>query len=301
MQTPAVQTPVTHWVKANGLRFRCLEWPAAPSLPGGGPPADAPVALLLHGLTSCAETWSLVAPALAETFRVLAPDLRGHGDTDKPGHGYDFPTINRDLTELLDGLGVRRAHVVGHSWGSNLAVSLAGHAPERVARLALLDGGFVRPNRREHMSPEQLEQMLAPLEIYASQESYMTEVRRNFPGVWTPALETIALSSIYDNPDGSVREKLDRENQKHILQNMFTSPPEPRLAAVACPMILLPAETNHPDAAERMAMKRAGLQRTLELVPHAAVQWVPDSPHDVQLHRPDMVAATLHAFFTAAG
>ena len=98
-----------------------------------------------------------------------------------------------------------------------------------------------------------------------------------------------------------MREKLDRENQKHILQNMFTSPPEPRLAAVACPMILLPAETNHPDAAERMAMKRAGLQRTLELVPHAAVQWVPDSPHDVQLHRPDMVAATLHAFFTAAG
>ena len=162
MQTPVVQTPVTHWVKANGLRFRCLEWPAAPSLPGGGPPADALVALLLHGLTSCAETWSLVAPALAETFRVLAPDLRGHGDTDKPGHGYDFPTINRDLTELLDGLGVRRAHVVGHSWGSNLAVSLAGHAPERVARLALLDGGFVRPNRREHMSPEQLEQMLAP-------------------------------------------------------------------------------------------------------------------------------------------
>ena len=103
--------PKSIYVTANGLRMRCLEWVRADH-PGNQ--GDRPTVLLLHGLTSCAETWSLVAPALAEGMRVLAPDLRGHGETDKPDGGYDYQSICRDLVGLLDGLGVEQAAVAGH-------------------------------------------------------------------------------------------------------------------------------------------------------------------------------------------
>ena len=199
--------PVKRFVSTNGIRMKVLMWPS--------PASGATPVVLLHGLTSCAETWSLVAPALAADRPVFALDLRGHGETDKPDGGYDPDTAVADVAGALDALGLESCCLAGHSWGCGLGVRLAAGDPRRVRRLALVDGGF--GNRRPSggsdggaPTPEWLEQMLAPIEVYRTLDTYFAEVRRSLNGHWSAEIEAIALASIYRNADGSVRECLSR-------------------------------------------------------------------------------------------
>lgn len=288
---PAGAIPAVHHLRANGLVHRCLEWK--------GPPSGGSTVLLLHGLTSCSETWAFVAPALAGEARVLALDLRGHGDTDKPDHGYDFPSVRADITGVMDRLDVDTATVVGHSWGASIAAMVAGQMPERFDRVALVDGGFIGPPRPAPMSEAELDRMLAPAHIYATVDTYLEEVRRHFPGEWTPQMEAIALASIYRNDDGTVREKLDREHQKLIVQGMFGRAREEDYAAIRCPVLMVAAASSDPAAAERMASKRARVERTQQVVPGVRVRWVQDTAHDIQLHRPGVLVEELAEFVGA--
>ena len=101
----------------------------------------APVALL-HGSgpgVSAWANWRLVIPHLAENFRVIAPDIVGFGFTDRPDDiRYDMETWLRHALDFLDAMEIEQAHVIGNSFGGSLAVALAVHAPERVARLVLM-------------------------------------------------------------------------------------------------------------------------------------------------------------------
>jgi len=98
--------------------------------------------LLLHGsgpgVTAWAN-WRLSIPALAERFRVIAPDIVGFGFTERPaGVTYDLSTWTDHAIGVMDALGIEQAHVVGNSFGGSLAMSLAIHHPERVNRLVLM-------------------------------------------------------------------------------------------------------------------------------------------------------------------
>jgi pimeloyl-ACP methyl ester carboxylesterase len=107
----------------------------------GGP--GRPV-LLLHGFPDRAAMWRHQVPALAAAgYRVIAPDLRGFGDSSRPEgpEAYRMPLVRGDLLALLDRLGVERAAVVGHDWGAAAAWTLALTAPDRVERLAVLSVG----------------------------------------------------------------------------------------------------------------------------------------------------------------
>lgn len=280
-------SPLHHIVPANGINMHVLEWP--------GPRPDAPVALLLHGLTSCAETWSLVAPELSQDLRVLALDLRGHGETDKPDHGYEPHSLVADVVGAMDHLEISEVAVAGHSWGCGVSLGLAADYPGRVRRLALLDGGYARPPRAEEPTPEQLEAMLAPPEIYRTVDTYFAEVRRTLNDHWSPEIERIALASIYHNPDGSVREKLSREHQKLILSGNRGSNEE-RFGRVQCPTLLLPAD-NLRMPPDRREAKRAMVQGTAKLLQEARLAWVDDAVHDIQLLRPKVVIRELRLWF----
>lgn len=96
--------------------------------------------VLLHGIPQSSHEWRYVMPQLAERYRVIAPDLRGLGDSSRPPGGYDKKTIARDIWSLVhDHLGIRRFHLVGHDWGGPVAFSLAAQHPEAVRSLAILD------------------------------------------------------------------------------------------------------------------------------------------------------------------
>lgn len=100
---------------------------------------NAPVAVLLHGWPQTSACWQHVTPLLTNTHRVIAPDLRGYGLSDKPTSGYSKKRMAADIIELLDALGIDRAHIVGHDRGARVAHRLALDAPERVNTLTVLD------------------------------------------------------------------------------------------------------------------------------------------------------------------
>jgi 3-oxoadipate enol-lactonase len=116
--------------------------------------AGAPPLVLLHGLGDGAGDWDGVAPAFARHWRVYAPDLRGHGRSDRPGE-YSVELMAADVLGFLDALGLDRVDLIGHSMGGLVGYLLAGDHPRRVGRLILEDVAALRP--RERGAPERPE------------------------------------------------------------------------------------------------------------------------------------------------
>lgn len=104
-------------------------------------PDDAPVLLLLHGLAGSAVTWERTAPFLVPRFRVVAPDLLGHGGSAKPRGEYSLGAHANLLRDLLVALGHERATLVGHSFGGGVAMQFAYQFPTRCERLVLVSSG----------------------------------------------------------------------------------------------------------------------------------------------------------------
>jgi pimeloyl-ACP methyl ester carboxylesterase len=103
-----------------------------------------PAVLLLHGFPDSSALWRhQIEALLAAGFRVVAPDLRGFGDSDKPQEveGYRLGLVAREVTQVLDSLELGRVHVVGHDWGAAVAWILAAFFPDRVDRLVALSVG----------------------------------------------------------------------------------------------------------------------------------------------------------------
>lgn len=128
-------SPRTHRVRGMGLDLNVLEWTES---------GARGTCVLLHGFQDVAWSWDHVAPALASLgYRVLAPDLRGFGDSGRVHESgyYYFPDYVFDLTELVDAMSPTESiALVGHSMGGNVATMFAGLHAERVRKLALLEG-----------------------------------------------------------------------------------------------------------------------------------------------------------------
>jgi pimeloyl-ACP methyl ester carboxylesterase len=120
---------------------------------GSGPPV-----VLLHGWPQTWYEWRHIIPALAQRYTVIAPDLRGLGDSSRPLQGYDKQTLARDIWRLVnDKLGHDRFFLAGHDWGGPVAFALATQQPQAVRRLAIIDvvipgdgGDFSQGGRRWH-------------------------------------------------------------------------------------------------------------------------------------------------------
>ncbi|MFN7135449.1 MAG: alpha/beta fold hydrolase, partial [Myxococcales bacterium] len=125
--------PIERSVVANGLKHHVLEWDG-----GGGT-----TLLCLHGFLDLSWGFAPIAPALARAgYHVVAPDLRGHGDTERIGAGgyYHFMDYVFDVAELAPALARERLVLVGHSMGGAISALYAGAFPDRVHRLVVMEG-----------------------------------------------------------------------------------------------------------------------------------------------------------------
>jgi len=104
-----------------------------------------PALLLLHGIGDSSATWAKQLPLLAERFTVLAPDLLGHGASDRPRADYSVPAYACGMRDLMALLDIDRATVIGHSLGGGIAMQMAYQFPELVERLVLVAPGGVGP------------------------------------------------------------------------------------------------------------------------------------------------------------
>ena len=111
-----------------------------------GDPGKPPL-LLIHGMSDTSRSWHLLCPYLASRFRLIIPDLRGHGDSSKPDiRMYPVSLYASDMAALLDSLGIPRAHVMGHSLGSLIVQALAMNYPEKVDKAILESSAIQRPS-----------------------------------------------------------------------------------------------------------------------------------------------------------
>ena len=95
--------------------------------------------VLLHGWPETWYEWHLVMPALAKNYTVIAPDLRGLGDSSKPPTGYDGKTVAEDIHQLVTQLGFKTIFLVGHDIGTQVAYSYTAAHPTEVKRLAVME------------------------------------------------------------------------------------------------------------------------------------------------------------------
>lgn len=158
--------------------------------------AGEPV-VLLHGWPQTWYGWRHVIPLLSARHRVIAPDLRGLGDSSRPLDGYDSRTLGADVGELvMQHLGIPRFHLVGHDWGGPTAFALACQQPDAVRTLAIVDvtvpgigpdlsQGGKRWHHAFHMTPDLPERL-----IEGRERDYLAWFYREFswqPGAIGPA------------------------------------------------------------------------------------------------------------------
>lgn len=107
---------------------------------------EGEVLLLIHGMAGSSESWGPVFARLAESYRVVAPDLLGHGLSAKPRTDYSLGAFAAGLRDLLDELGIRAATVIGHSLGGGVAMQFMYQHPEYCQRLVLISSGGLGPD-----------------------------------------------------------------------------------------------------------------------------------------------------------
>ncbi len=120
--------------------------------------------LLLHGFTGCGDDWQHVFAKPIEGYRVIAPDLRGHGRSTNPGGTFLFKDVARDIFALLDSIGIGRVKAVGMSAGANALLHLATQQPARITSMIHVSGtprfpeqarAIMRTMTEEGRSPEE--------------------------------------------------------------------------------------------------------------------------------------------------
>lgn len=118
---------------------------------------EGPLLVLLHGFPEFWYSWRHQIPVLAaQGYRVVAPDLRGYNETEKPKSGYDIPTLLRDIAGLITALDEEQAIIVGHDWGGVLAWQFAIDYPQMTTRLIVLNAPHPAAMLREMRTPDQL-------------------------------------------------------------------------------------------------------------------------------------------------
>ncbi len=173
----------------------------------------------IHGLTANHTCWYPMADALTPECRLIAYDLRGRGDSEKPPTGYSIAEHTRDLLGLLDHFGLRRVIILGHSLGAHIGVFFASHHPARVEKLVLFNGGLdVRAEVLDSLAPA-----INRLGVeFPSLEDFL-EMLKGFPmfaGRWNDHLTRYFTYDVEPGPNGGVRSKVSRPAIEEEIANL---------------------------------------------------------------------------------
>jgi pimeloyl-ACP methyl ester carboxylesterase len=194
-----VTAPTSHLLDVNGLKLRYLEW---------GDPAATPV-VLLHGLRSYAHTWDPIAEALSDSYRLVAPDLRGRGESDwDPQQDYYPDRYVADLEALVTHLDLARFALVGHSLGGTVTYAYAAAHPDQVAAAVVEDIG---PGSSTDTAGADrvLHELSSTPTSFDSLADVYAYWRRLRPGVTDEALASRVENTVRPGPDGRWEWRLD--------------------------------------------------------------------------------------------
>ena len=290
-------------IRANELEHHVLEWvPRSPSASAG--PFAARTVVLVHGFMDAGGTWDLVAPALAaQGLRVLAPDMRGFGDGARAPKGsyYHFVDYVFDLADLVDALAPGEPiALVGHSMGGTIATLFAGTFPERVARLAVIEG-VGPPDNPFEVGPIRMrgwiEQVRASRARGHSQPTFSPDdaLRRlaaNHQGVAEEVLAHRLPHLAADAGAGRVAWHFDPLHRTTAPMPFFANLLIEFIKKVTCPVLFVsggPKGYHPPDEAQRLAA-----------FAHLHRAELPEAGHMVHWTQPEALAPLLIEHFRVA-
>ena len=222
--------PEESWADVGELRTRYLDW--------GG---DGLPVLALHGLASSGHWYERVAARLSPSYRIIAPDQRGHGRTTQAPSGYDWETLARDMVGLVDHLGLDQVAVLGHSWGGHVATNVAARFPQRVSRLVLIDGGFQNGRLLPNATEESFRTRFGPRDVTGNREEFLDRLRIQLAECWGEDLERIVQTMVYADENGQIRDILHPDHHAQVLTAMWSEPPSEIIPQISCPILIVPA------------------------------------------------------------
>ena len=252
---------------------------------------SGPVMVLVHGLASRAAQWEAVMSDLGEHFRVIAPDLLGHGESAKPRGDYSLGAQACSIRDLLAGLGHDRATLVGHSLGGGIAMQFAYQFPERIERLALLNAGGLGQEVSPFLRAATLPGSELVLPLIAG--SWVRKAARTVDGLFGKAHVTVpeglrealvGFGSLGDGPTRSAfvhtaRSVIDIRGQRvDGRDRLFLAKDLPLLVVWGKKDAIIPVEHGQAVAA---------------MLPHARLEVFDQSGHFPHLTEPARLAAVL--------
>ena len=273
-------------VDANGLRHHVVE-------AHGGARGDL---VLLHGYLDLAHSFDAVIEALAgRGFHVVAPDFRGHGDTDRVPRGAYYHSLDyvADLDALADALGIARAHVIAHSMGGSVATRWAAARPERVASLALLEG-VGPPAMPADVTPDRTTAWLDWLRkargrtprVMATRDEVVARMRLSHPMVQRDVLERAAIVATR-GVEGGYAFRFDPLHQTTSPTRFDAEAFEASVARVRCPVLMV-------DGGDLTLFEE--LHERARRYPGARFAAVEGAGHMMHWTAPDLLVAALMAF-----
>lgn len=278
---------VERFVTANHLRHHVVERPRE----------GAPTVVLLHGYLDHARSFARVIDALGDAgYAVVAPDLRGHGDTDPtpPGSYYHFCDYLADVDALLDALKLDAVYLVGHSMGGGVASRYAGARPSRVRALAVLEG-LGPPAMAAEIAVDRtvgwLDQLVkmrgrSPRKM-ATLDEVAARMRVSHPELPTETLRAVAEDAVRPHPDGGWVFRFDPLHQTMSPMRFDAEAAEAFLPCIACPVLLV-------DGGAMTAWP--GLDARAQRYPNARHVELPGAGHMMHWTQPDALSRALVTF-----
>jgi len=249
------------YTQTNGISLHYLD------LPG-----EEPTIILLHGLSANAHFFDGLAASRLPN-RLLAVDLRGRGQSDKPETGYSMADHAADIVGLMDNLGLDQVILAGHSFGGLLTCYLAANFPERISKCIVMDSGFLHPSVKEIIKPslDRLGQRIP------SWESYRDAVKGAafWQGYWDTAVENYYRADVQTNKDGSVQARSRPELIEEAVDKALAEPWASIFSQVQQPAIMLHAlgPFGGPGAMPVLPAEQA--EETVHALPHCQYKAVP--------------------------
>ena len=232
--------------------------------------------IMLHGLADSWFSFSRVLPALAATYHIYALDLRGHGDSDRPAHGYSMADFAADVLAFMDAMELPSATLVGHSMGSFIAQQVALAAPKRVARLVLL-GSAANGRSKDLLEFQQVVDTLDdPVPEEIAREFQISTIYRPLPDDF---LNQVVAESL----------KLPAYVWRAALAGCLAIDSTADLGRIKAPTLLLRGDHDAIFPRDAQAALVAGLE-------DAVLRVYPETGHAIHWERPEQVIDHLHTF-----
>ena len=279
--------PESCFYTSHGLRLHYADWGNA----------EAPPLLLVHGGRDHCRSWDVIARALQSHFHVVAPDMRGHGDSDwTKGGSYALTEYVYDLSRLVRTIGAGKVTLIGHSMGGMVSLVYAGTFPEQVERLVVLDGVTVLPDATTRPAHERITRWIGQLDKlhdreprrYATIEEAAAQMRAHNTRLPPELAHHLATHGVRRNDDNTFSWKFDPYQRAAAPHRLSPEDHVSLWGRIACPTLLMAAEESFLESA-----KTAGLARHF---PQARSETISGAGHWLQHDKPDEVLGLIRAF-----